>query len=34
MEHSPNLILTAAYRLATVGIFLSELRKLLRERSE
>lgn len=33
MENSPNLVLTAAYQLATIGMFLLELHKLWRGRS-
>ncbi len=34
MEHSPNFVLTAAYQLATIGIFLLELRKFWRARPQ
>lgn len=31
MDHVSNLVLTAAYQLATIGLFLLELRKLWQE---
>lgn len=34
METSPNLVLTAAYQLVTIGMFLLELHKLWRARTQ
>ncbi len=34
MGHAPNLVLTAAYQLATIGFFLLERRKLWRDQPQ
>jgi hypothetical protein len=33
MDNAPHLVLTAAYQLATIGMFLLELHKLWRRRA-